>query len=102
MAKAYLRATGINKFEWISNPERATADAKESMEVTLQQLKDAELERAPRKTQEAEPGWIISKEGADGFPDLTETVTKDGCRIVREAGPPDFRTMASVFRHGHS
>ncbi len=68
MARVYLRATGINKVEWISNPERATVDAKESMEVTLKQLKGAELEQAPRKTQEAEPGWVISKEGVDGLP----------------------------------
>jgi len=94
MAKVYLRATGINKFEWISNPERATADTRESMEVTLKQLKGAELEQAQRKTQQAEPGWIISREGADGLPDLTEIVTQDGCRILREAGPPDFLLCA--------
>jgi len=61
MAKVYLKATGINKFEWVDKPEQATADTnKESMEVTLKQLQDAELVKAPQKSQQFEPGWIIS------------------------------------------
>jgi len=62
MSIVYLHATDINKFEWVDKPENATADAKESMEVTLKQFKGAELERAPKKTPQHEPGWIISKE----------------------------------------
>ena len=62
MSKVYLHATDINKFEWVDKPEKATVDAKESMEVTLKQLKGAELEQTPRKTEENEPGWIISSE----------------------------------------
>lgn len=62
MPKVYLRATGINRFEWVDNPENATADAKEAMEVTLKQFKDAELVQAPKKTLEHQPGWIISRE----------------------------------------
>lgn len=62
MSKVYLRATGINKFEWVDESGNATADAKESMEVTLQQFKGAELEQAPKRTPQHEPGWIISRE----------------------------------------
>jgi hypothetical protein len=62
MSKVYLKATGINKIEWVDTPEQATADAEESMKVTLQQFKEAELVQAPRKTRQIEPGWIISKE----------------------------------------
>jgi hypothetical protein len=62
MSKVYLLVTGINKFEWVDKPEKATADAKEATEVTLKKFKGAELEQAPRKTQQIEPGWIISKE----------------------------------------
>jgi hypothetical protein len=62
MSKVYLHATDINKFEWVDKPENATSDAKESMEVTLKQFKGAELERAPKKTPQHEPGWIISKD----------------------------------------
>jgi hypothetical protein len=62
MSKVYLHATDINKFEWVNKPENATADAKESMEVTLKQLQGAKLERAPKKTPEHEPDWIISTE----------------------------------------
>jgi len=62
MSKVYLLATGINKFEWVDMPEKATADARESTGGTLKQLKGAELEQAPRKSPQVEPGWIISSE----------------------------------------
>ena len=62
MPKVYLLATGINKFEWVDKPETASADAKEAMDVTWKQFEGAELEQAPKKTQQREPGWIISKE----------------------------------------
>lgn len=62
MPKVYLRATGPKTSEWVDKPEDATADAKESTEVTLNQFKGAQLERAPKKTPQHEPGWIISKE----------------------------------------
>lgn len=62
MPNVYLLATGINKFEWVAEPEKATADAKEAMEVTWKQFECAELEQAPKKTQQHEPGWIISRE----------------------------------------
>jgi hypothetical protein len=42
MSKVYLHATGIKTFEWVDKPENATADAKESMDVTLKQFKNAE------------------------------------------------------------
>lgn len=61
MSKVYLRARG-DKFEWVDKLENATVDAKESMDVTLKQLKGAKLEQAPKKTLEHEPGWIISTE----------------------------------------
>jgi hypothetical protein len=32
------------------------------MEVTLKQFKGAKLEQARKKTQQHEPGWIISSE----------------------------------------
>ena len=60
MPKRYLKATSIDKFEWVAKPQDATADAKESMEVTLQQFQSAELLQAPRKSPQVEPGWIIS------------------------------------------
>jgi hypothetical protein len=62
MSNVYLHATGINTFEWVDKPENATSDAKESMEVTLKQFQGAKLERAPKKTQQHEPDWIISRE----------------------------------------
>ena len=62
MPKVYLLATGINKFEWVDKPEKATADAKEAMDVTWKQFECAELEQAPKKTEQHEPGWIISRE----------------------------------------
>jgi hypothetical protein len=62
MPKVYLLATGINKFEWVDKPEKATADAKEAIDVTWKQFEGAELEQAPKKTQQHEPGWIISRE----------------------------------------
>jgi hypothetical protein len=60
MPRLYLKATGINKFEWVGKPEKASTDAKDSMEVTLKQFQSAKLEQAPRKSQESEPGWLIS------------------------------------------
>ena len=60
MPKVYLLATGINKFEGVDNPEKTTADAKEAMDVTWKQFESAELEQAPKKTEQHEPGWIIS------------------------------------------
>jgi len=62
MPNVYLLATGINKFEWVAEPEKATAGAKEAMEVTWKQFECAELEQAPKKTEQHEPGWIISME----------------------------------------
>jgi len=62
MPKVYLLATGINKFECVDRPEKATAVAKEAMDVTWKQFRGAELEQAPKKTQQHEPGWIISRE----------------------------------------
>jgi len=62
MPKVYLLATGINKFECVDKREKATADAKEAMDVTWKQSECAELEQAPKKTQQHEPGWIISRE----------------------------------------
>ena len=59
MPKLYLKATGIDKFEWVDKPEKASTDSKESMEVTLKQFQGARLEQAPRKSQ-VEPGWVIS------------------------------------------
>ncbi len=43
MPKRYLKATGIDKFAWVTKPQDATADTKESMEVTLQQFQGAKL-----------------------------------------------------------
>jgi hypothetical protein len=60
MPKLYLKATGIDKFEWVDTPEKASADAKESMEVTVKKFQGAKLEPAPRRSQQIEPGWIIS------------------------------------------
>jgi len=60
--KVYLRAIGINKFELVDKPGKATVGEKEAMEVTLKQFKGAELEQAPRKVQQIDPGWIISME----------------------------------------
>jgi hypothetical protein len=57
-----LLATGINKFEWVAKPEKATADAKEAMDVTWKQFEGAALEQAPKKTEQRESGWIISRE----------------------------------------
>jgi hypothetical protein len=34
MPKVYLLATGINKFECVDKPGKATADAREAMDVT--------------------------------------------------------------------
>ena len=62
MSKIYLLATGTNEFQWVDKPENATVDAKESMEVTLKQLQGAKLERAPKKYDGHESGWIISSE----------------------------------------
>ena len=62
LPKVYLLVTGINKFECVDKPEKATADAKEAMDVTWKQFEGAELEQAPKKTQQHEPGWIISRE----------------------------------------
>ena len=62
MPKVYLHATGINKFECVDKPEKATADAKEAMEVTWKQFEGAALEQAPKKAEKREPGWIISME----------------------------------------
>lgn len=60
MTKVYLRATGINTFEWVEKPEDATSDAKEAVESTLSRLNGAIIEPAPKKTLDHEPGWIIS------------------------------------------
>ncbi len=62
MSKVYLNATGPKTFEWVDKPENARADAKGAVEVTLKQLQGAKLERAPKKTPEHEPDWIISTE----------------------------------------
>jgi hypothetical protein len=62
MSKIYLLATGTKEFQWVDKPENATVDAKESMEVTLKQFKGAKLEQSRKKTQQHEPGWIISSE----------------------------------------
>ena len=62
MPKVYLLVTGINKFECVAKPEKPTADVKEAMDVTWKQFEGAELEQAPKKTQQHEPGWIISRE----------------------------------------
>jgi len=62
MPKVYLLATGINKFECVDKPEKATADATEAMELTWKQFRGAALEQAPKKTEQHEPGWIISRE----------------------------------------
>ena len=62
MPKVYLLATGINKFECVDKREKATADAKEAVDMTWKQFECAELEQAPKKTQQHEPGWIISME----------------------------------------
>ena len=62
MPKVYLLATGINKFECVDKPEKATADAKEAMDVTWKQFRGATLEQAPKKTEQHEPDWIISRE----------------------------------------
>jgi hypothetical protein len=34
MPEVYLLATGINKFEWVDKPEKATADAKGALSLT--------------------------------------------------------------------
>jgi hypothetical protein len=60
MSKVYLRAVGINKFQWVKNPQLATADANQAMAVTLKKFKRARLEQAPRKSQHVEPGWVIT------------------------------------------
>ena len=62
MPKVYLLATGINKFEWVDKPEKATAVANGALGVTWKQFEGAELEQAPKKTQQHEPDWIISRE----------------------------------------
>ncbi len=62
MPKVYLLATGINKCECVDKPEKATADAKEAMEVTWKQFRGAALEQAPKKAEQHEPDWIISRE----------------------------------------
>ena len=80
MAKLYLKATGINKFEWVDKPEKANKDAKEAMEVTLKQFQSAKLEQAPRQSQQIEPGWVISVDevvevlpGESGFGGIKRT-----------------------------
>jgi hypothetical protein len=60
MDKVYLRATGDDTFKWVDKPSKATADYKGAMQVTLKQFRRAKLERAPKKSLQHEPGWIIS------------------------------------------
>ncbi len=68
MPKLYLKATGINKFEWVGKPEKASKDNKGAMEVTLKQLQGAKLEEAPRQPRQVEPDWIISVDDVvEGF-----------------------------------
>jgi hypothetical protein len=68
MPKLYLKATGINRFEWVDKPEKATTDARKSMEVTVKQFQSAKLEQAPRRSQQMEPDWIISVDAVvEGF-----------------------------------
>ena len=62
LPKVYLIATGINKFEWVDKPEKATAVADGALGVTWKQSECAELAQAPKKTEQHEPGWIISME----------------------------------------
>ena len=47
MPRVYLRATGPNKFEWVKNLKKATADYKKAATVTLKQLRRAKLVEVP-------------------------------------------------------
>jgi hypothetical protein len=53
---------GPNSFEWVDSPDKVThpEPSKQAAEVTLKRLKGAKLEQAPRKSQQSDPGWIIS------------------------------------------
>jgi hypothetical protein len=48
LPKLCLLATGVNKFECVDKPEKATADAKEAIDVTWKQFRGAALGQAPK------------------------------------------------------
>lgn len=60
MPKVYLRANGTKSFEWVDDPEQATADEVESLKVNLKQFQSAKLEQLPAKTQHLPLRWVIS------------------------------------------
>lgn len=48
MPKMYLRATGTNRFEWVTSLEKAGKDEKKSMEATQKEFRSAELVEVPQ------------------------------------------------------
>ncbi len=59
MPKVYLRAVNTTQFEWVDNPERATADSVDSLQVNLKQFKNAEIEEIPSKNPQMPSKWVI-------------------------------------------
>jgi hypothetical protein len=61
MPKVYLRATGLNGFEWVKDMKNATADYKKSANVTLKQLRSAKLVEVAQLRQ-MRSKWVISRD----------------------------------------
>jgi hypothetical protein len=60
MPKVYLRATGVNGFQWLKNPSKATADYKKATEATLKQLRTSKLIEVPQPRL-MRSKWLISR-----------------------------------------
>jgi hypothetical protein len=91
MSRIYLKAAGLNRFEWVAKPQDASRAAKQSMEATQKEFHSALVEQAPPKVGDAAaPSWIISAEG----------VLKMSKKVQKAIDPKQVLATAEVFRAG--